>query len=151
MTIDILYNTYKNTLDAVFLISGDGDYIPVIQEVMGHGKKVYVGALSSGLSQRLRIVPDRFFPLDSYFFKSVKLFRALTARFWGALSPRSWERVRAALIDNSNTCAISCGCRFRGYSPSFRFRGKRHSTILSGFSSSSTTAFACKVVENKEP
>jgi uncharacterized LabA/DUF88 family protein len=63
MTIDILSNTYRNNVDTIFLISGDGDYIPIVEEVMRYGKKVYVAALSSGLNRRLRIVPDMFMSL----------------------------------------------------------------------------------------
>jgi hypothetical protein len=45
-------------------------------------------------------------------------------------------------IDISAACAISCGCHYRGYSPSFPFRGRSRSTIQIGSSSSSTTVFA---------
>ena len=50
MTVDILCNVYQNNLDTVYLISGDGDYEPIIHECQRMGKQVVVAALSSGLS-----------------------------------------------------------------------------------------------------
>jgi uncharacterized LabA/DUF88 family protein len=52
-------------LDTLFLLSGDGDYIPLIQEVMRQGKKVVVGALTNGLNPRLKHMADMFVDLDS--------------------------------------------------------------------------------------
>jgi uncharacterized LabA/DUF88 family protein len=65
ITIDSLRHTYNDSLDALFLLSGDGDYIPLIQEVMRQGKQVFVGAFSNGLNPALKNVPDRFICLDS--------------------------------------------------------------------------------------
>ena len=69
LTVDILIHTYQNNLDAVYLISGDGDYFPVIQEVVRKGKQVYLAALSSGLNPKLKTSVDVFIDLDSVFFK----------------------------------------------------------------------------------
>jgi uncharacterized LabA/DUF88 family protein len=68
ITIDILSNCYQKNFDAIYLLSGDADFIPVIEEVMRHGKKVFVGAFSSGLSPNLKVVGDGFWELDKYFF-----------------------------------------------------------------------------------
>jgi len=68
MTVDILCNTYQNNLDVVYLVSGDGDYEPLIGECQRRGKQVVVAALSSGLSPKLRLVADRFVDLDNYYF-----------------------------------------------------------------------------------
>lgn len=69
MTVDILTNVYQNNLDTVFLLSGDGDFGPVVAECKRMGKQVFVSALSSGLSPALRLSADYFMDLDGHFFK----------------------------------------------------------------------------------
>ena len=68
MSVDILSNTYQNNLDTVYLMSGDGDYEPLIRECQRMGKQVYVAAFSSGLNPSLSLIADRFFDLDRNFF-----------------------------------------------------------------------------------
>ncbi len=68
LTTDILRGAYTNGYERAFLISGDGDYVPVVQDVMRLGKQVYIGALSSGLNRELPVVGDHFYNLDSQFF-----------------------------------------------------------------------------------
>ncbi|MDO9047247.1 MAG: NYN domain-containing protein [Methylobacter sp.] len=68
MTVDILCNVYQNNLDTVYLISGDGDYEPIIHECQRMGKQVVVAALSDGLSPKLKLIADRFIDLDNSFF-----------------------------------------------------------------------------------
>jgi len=68
MTVDALSNVYMNNLDASYLISGDGDYRPVIEEAIRHGKQVFLAALSSGLSQELKNSADWFLDLDGFYF-----------------------------------------------------------------------------------
>ena len=48
----------------VTVISGDGDYIPVYEEVMRQGKQVSVGALTLGLNPRIPSRVDYFEYLD---------------------------------------------------------------------------------------
>lgn len=69
LTIDALRHTYNDSMDILYLISGDGDYVPLVQEVMRQGKKVIVGALSDGLNPELRRIPDTFADLDYMFLK----------------------------------------------------------------------------------
>lgn len=69
IAIDVLRHVYTNAIDEFLLISGDGDYLPLIQDAMRYGKTVYVGAFSSGLSPLLRTTPDEFIDLDKMFFK----------------------------------------------------------------------------------
>ena len=69
MTVDILTHTYQNNLDVVCLVSGDGDYVPLIDEVMRNGKQVYLSAFSSGLSPLLESKVDQFRNLDEVYFK----------------------------------------------------------------------------------
>lgn len=67
--IDALRHTYNDSIDNLYLLTGDGDYVPLIQEVMRQGKRVVVAAFSNGLNEQLRTVPDDFIELDSWMFK----------------------------------------------------------------------------------
>jgi uncharacterized LabA/DUF88 family protein len=69
ITVDILTHAYQDNCDAVYLMSGDGDYAPVIAEVQRLGKQVFVSAFSSGLSPQLRLMADRFQCLDGWYFQ----------------------------------------------------------------------------------
>ncbi len=69
LIIDVMRYSFSNAIDLVYLVSGDQDYLPLISEVMRHGKQVYVAALSSGLGSELRYSCDDFVDLDKYFFK----------------------------------------------------------------------------------
>lgn len=70
IAIDALRHSFGRSIDRVFLLSGDGDYLPLVQEVMRQGVQVVVGSLSNGLSPDLRRAPDLFVDLDSHFFKT---------------------------------------------------------------------------------
>ena len=67
IVIDMLRNAYNDSVDNLYLLSGDGDYIPVIEEVMRQGKQVFVAAFSSGCHPDLRHISDEFHELDAMF------------------------------------------------------------------------------------
>jgi uncharacterized LabA/DUF88 family protein len=70
MTVDILTHVHRDNVDTVLLLSGDGDYIPVIQEVLRCGKQCYVSAFSDGLHHDLPLIADQFYCLDGTMFPS---------------------------------------------------------------------------------
>lgn len=70
ITIDALRHSYHRHVDTIFLLSGDGDYGALIEEVMRQGIQVWLGAFSSGLDKRLPRMVDKFVNLDSWFFYS---------------------------------------------------------------------------------
>ena len=70
MTVDILSNIYQGNVESVLIVSGDGDYEPVLAECKRMGKQVYAAAFSSGLSPRLRLSVDHFTDLDGQFFQA---------------------------------------------------------------------------------
>lgn len=72
ITVDILKHAYQKNIDIVYLVGGDGDYLPVIQEVMGTGIQIYLAALSDGLHPSLPAAVDMFFDLDQLYFKKEK-------------------------------------------------------------------------------
>ncbi len=68
IAIDMLRHTFTDAIDEILLLTGDGDYIPLIREVMRQGKVVYVGAFSSGLNKEIPVIADEFVDLDRFFF-----------------------------------------------------------------------------------
>lgn len=71
MTVDILSNLYEDNLDVAYLVTGDGDYFPVIEEIIRKGKQAFVAALSDGLNEELVNRADKFINLDPVYFKQV--------------------------------------------------------------------------------
>ena len=71
ITIDMLHYTSLQVLDAVYLLSGDGDFIPLITEVMRRGVRVHIMALSIGLNPKLSISGDEFECIDSRLLRKI--------------------------------------------------------------------------------
>ena len=69
IVIDVMRFAFTDEIDRVYLASGDGDYLPLIQEVMRCGKQVDLLAFSSGLNNALPYSVDNFFNLDPVFFR----------------------------------------------------------------------------------
>jgi uncharacterized LabA/DUF88 family protein len=68
LTKDMLTHAFFNHYDAAVLMSGDGDYVPLVDEVKRLGKIVCVAAFSSsGLSLALRLSSDAFVDLEAPF------------------------------------------------------------------------------------
>jgi uncharacterized LabA/DUF88 family protein len=61
---------FTDEIDRVYLASGDGDYLPLIEEVMRRGKQIELLAFSSGLNYTLPYSVDSFNELDIVFFGS---------------------------------------------------------------------------------
>jgi len=51
-------------VDVIVLISGDGDYVPLVEYLKNHGKRVEVIAFGRSTSSKLREVADEFIDLD---------------------------------------------------------------------------------------
>jgi len=69
IVIDMMRHCYTDAVDVVYLLSGDGDFLNLVEEIARSGKKVCLGAFSSGLDPRLRSAVDRFFSLDDIYFE----------------------------------------------------------------------------------
>ncbi len=70
LTKDLLSHAFLNNYDVALLVAGDGDYVPLVQEVKRLGKVVYVAFLSGeklGLSQELHLNSDEFFSMNEHF------------------------------------------------------------------------------------
>jgi uncharacterized LabA/DUF88 family protein len=68
LTVDVLTHVHSDNVDTVLLLSGDGDYLPLIQEVQRCGKLCYVSAFSDGLNEELTYAADKFYCLDGGIF-----------------------------------------------------------------------------------
>ncbi len=66
MVVDALSHTYQRTADTILLVTGDGDFEPLAEEIAGRGIKLLLAALSDGLSTRLMQHADRFIDLDPW-------------------------------------------------------------------------------------
>jgi uncharacterized LabA/DUF88 family protein len=69
IAIDVMRAISQPDIDGIFLVSGDGDYVQLIREVARSNKQIYVAALSSGLSDSLRVGVEQFVELDDMFVK----------------------------------------------------------------------------------
>lgn len=69
ITVDVLRSAHMPSCEVIMLLSGDGDYLPLVEEAMRHGKQVWLCAFSSGLNRDLKYAVDDFFDLDKVFFK----------------------------------------------------------------------------------
>ena len=52
-------------VDVIVLISGDGDYVPLVEYLENHGKRVEVLAFGRSTSSKLREVADEFIDLGN--------------------------------------------------------------------------------------
>lgn len=69
MTIDLLRHAMRRDCEQIVILTGDGDFIPIVRECMSLGVEVHVCGFSSGLHPELRISADGFSTLDEYFFE----------------------------------------------------------------------------------
>ncbi|GBD34141.1 hypothetical protein HRbin34_00460 [bacterium HR34] len=53
----------SSCVDVVILVSGDGDFVPLVEYLKNHGKKVEVVAFGRSASSKLREVADEFIDL----------------------------------------------------------------------------------------
>jgi uncharacterized LabA/DUF88 family protein len=73
LTKDMLSHAFLDHYEVACLITGDGDYIPLVEEVKRLGKIVvcmFFGKEGLGLNPELKLACDEFYPLDEEFQKS---------------------------------------------------------------------------------
>lgn len=64
LSVDMLSHVFRGNVDSVLLLSGDGDYAPLLDEVRRAGVLVYVSAFSDGFNQALKERADSVYELD---------------------------------------------------------------------------------------
>jgi uncharacterized LabA/DUF88 family protein len=68
LTKDMLSHAYQGHYDAAVLFAGDGDYVPLIEEVKRQGKNVVVCFFEGhGLAEQMKLTADYFFDLRNIF------------------------------------------------------------------------------------
>jgi hypothetical protein len=65
LVVDALTQAHSNAVDTILLLSGDGDYLPLLREIRRSGKQVYLSAFESGLNAKLRHEADHVYILDN--------------------------------------------------------------------------------------
>ncbi len=66
--IDAMRYACSTGTEVVAILSGDGDFCELVKELQRQGRKVCVGAFTSGLAEELTYLPDSFISLDNIFF-----------------------------------------------------------------------------------
>lgn len=69
IAVDMLNYASPENLDVMYLVSGDGDFLPLIEAVMRKGMRVHLMALSDGLNPQLPISVDEFECIDDRLFE----------------------------------------------------------------------------------
>lgn len=72
MVIDAFNYSILDGIDEIHIMSGDADFIPVLQEIMRRGKKVAVSSFSSGVNDEMKHIPDTYHCLDDIFLTKKK-------------------------------------------------------------------------------
>lgn len=65
ITVDMIRYATNNAYDTAILVSGDGDYAPLLEFLKGFGKHIENAYFSQGCSYNLKNHSDRFINLDS--------------------------------------------------------------------------------------
>jgi uncharacterized LabA/DUF88 family protein len=68
IAVDAMAAALNGDAGLVILISGDSDFLPVVEDLMRRGVNVHIGALSSGLNPKMELAGDHFHLLDDEFF-----------------------------------------------------------------------------------
>ena len=77
---DLLVNAFFDNYDVAVLIVGDGDYVPLIEEVKRQGKVVYlVFFKEEGLNEALWLAADSYFEMKQFFVDSWNRFNQETS------------------------------------------------------------------------
>jgi uncharacterized LabA/DUF88 family protein len=65
---DLLVNAFFDNYDVAVLVAGDGDYVPLVEEVKRQGKVVYLVFFEDeGLNRDLWMVADSYFEMKQFF------------------------------------------------------------------------------------
>ncbi|MGB9804980.1 NYN domain-containing protein [Desulfofundulus sp.] len=70
LAVDMLSKAIKNHYDVAILVSGDADFVEVVQEVKDLGKHVELAAFPQQPCYHLKKYADRFILLDEQFMEN---------------------------------------------------------------------------------
>jgi uncharacterized LabA/DUF88 family protein len=66
LTTDMLGHAHRQNYDVAILVTGDQDYVPLVEAVKSEGRRVVLWALKSGLSKALERAVDHCFDLGYF-------------------------------------------------------------------------------------
>ena len=64
MACEILSHAYKDNYDVAIIVSGDRDFVPVMEHVQALGKIVEVASFNSCISSYSRMAADKYYSLS---------------------------------------------------------------------------------------
>jgi hypothetical protein len=68
LATDMLSHGYRDNYDVAVLFAGDGDYVPLVEEIKRIGKVVYISFFrGSGLNNELALASDTCLYIDKFF------------------------------------------------------------------------------------
>lgn len=73
LAVEAMRMAYLDSIDVIYIISGDGDFIELYSDLMKRWKQVYVWSLSEGLNSEVPHIVDNFIDLDQILFQSPEL------------------------------------------------------------------------------
>jgi len=79
LATDMLTHAHRKNYDIAVLVTGDEDYVPLVEAVKGEGCRVVLWALSSGLSPALKKAADHYWDIGELLFQESKGDTAFTA------------------------------------------------------------------------
>jgi len=74
LTVSALHHAYQDNYDTALIISGDADYIPLIEELKSIGKRVHLAFFREIVRDPIRRAADRFIDLTEIFKKCWRVF-----------------------------------------------------------------------------
>jgi len=69
LATDMLTHAHRKNFDIAILITGDGDYVPLVEAVKREGCRVVLWALERGLSPALKKAADHYWDIGELFFR----------------------------------------------------------------------------------
>jgi uncharacterized LabA/DUF88 family protein len=77
LTKDILINAFLGNYDICVIVAGDGDYIPVVEEIKRLGKVVHLAFFSDyGLNDKLKLACDTYKDLTDDFLSQWRIYHS---------------------------------------------------------------------------
>jgi uncharacterized LabA/DUF88 family protein len=68
LATDMLSHAHRRNYDVAVLVTGDEDFVPLVEAVVGEGRRVVLWSLESGLSKKLEQSVDHCFDLGTLLF-----------------------------------------------------------------------------------
>lgn len=69
LATEMLTHAHRDNYDIAVLVSGDGDYVPLVDAVKSEGKRVALWALETGLSTKLKRAADHYWNIGELLFR----------------------------------------------------------------------------------